>query len=145
MRILVFADSHGDSSSIEKVMKKFYPDVAIHLGDGIDDFMSLESAFAHTKFFNVQGTLDSYGDPDRVLVFEGVPFYISHEKQDADTSAKVVLYGHTHSPALYVNNGVTYMNPGTISIEYGFRTFGLIDIFEGEYSCEIKFVDSLVL
>jgi len=144
MKVLVFADSHGDSLSIEKVMRRFYPDAAIHLGDGVDDFISLESSFPHTKFFNVRGTIDSYGDPDRVLVLDNVPFYISHEKQE-NTGAKVALYGHTHTPALYINNGVTYMNPGTISKEYGFRTFGLIDVFEGEYSCEIKFVDSLVL
>jgi len=145
MRILVFADSHGDSKSIEKVLKRFYPDAAIHLGDGLDDFMLLEDSFPNTKFFNVRGTIDSYGNPDRVQIFEDVPFYISHEKQDINIDVKIVLYGHTHSPALYINNGITYMNPGTISMEYGFRTFGLIDIFEGEYSCEIKFVDSLVL
>jgi len=145
MRILVFSDSHGDSESIEKVLRRFSPDAAIHLGDGVDDLISLESHFPHTLFFNVQGNMDDSGDPERFQMFENVLFYMSHEKRDISGDVKLVLYGHTHVPALYINNGITYMNPGSICKDYGFRTFGLIDISDDEYSCEVKFADSMVL
>jgi len=145
MRIIVFSDSHGDPESMQKVMKRFYPDTAIYLGDGMDDFVSLESCFPHTKFYNVRGNFDDYGDPVRLQIFENVPIYMTHIKQCIHPDAKIVLYGDTHVPALYVNNGITYMNPGSICKDYGFRTFGLIDVFEGEYTCEMKFFDSLVL
>jgi len=158
MRILVFSDSHGDSESMAKVMKRFYPDAAIYLGDGIDDFLVLEKDFPNTKFFNIAGTIDDKGDPPRLERFEEVAVYMSHEegfaKIKADRgnifeaiklNAQIVLYGHTHVPELFVYRGITFMNPGTISEVYGFRTFGLIDVIGDDYLCEVMFADSLVL
>jgi len=156
--MLVFSDSHGDSESMAKVMKRFYPDAAIFLGDGIDDFLILEKDFPHTNFFNVQGTIDDKGDPARLEKFEDVAVYMSHEesfsKIKADRehvfealklNAQIVLYGHTHVPELFVYRGLTFMNPGTISASYGFRTFGMIDITGDEYLCQIMFTDLFVL
>jgi len=111
----------------------------------MDDFVALGKDFPHTKFYNVRGNVDDYGDSERLETFEGVPIYMTHIKQNIHPDAKIVLYGDTHAPALYVNSGITYMDPGSICKDYGFRTFGLIDVFEDEYTCEIKFFDSLVL
>jgi len=47
VRILVFSDSHGDSGSILKIMNRFHPDIALHLGDGIEDLLVLEKDFPH--------------------------------------------------------------------------------------------------
>lgn len=158
MRILVFSDSHGDSESMAQAMKRFYPDTAIFLGDGIDDFLILEKDFPYTKFFNVAGTIDDKGDPARLEKFEGVAIYMSHEEsltkikenrehifEAMKLNAQIVLYGHSHVPELFVYRGITFMNPGTISKAYGFRTFGLIDIVDDDYLCEIMFADLLVL
>ena len=158
MRILVFSDSHGDSESMNKVLKKFYPDAAIFLGDGIDDFLGLEKDFPFTKFTNVAGNVDDHGDPERLEMFEDVAIYMAHIenqfkiKEDREKiydvmklNAQIILYGNTHTPALFVSHGITFMNPGSISKAYGFQTFGVIDIVDNEYLCEIMFADLLVL
>jgi len=156
MRILVFSDSHNDSKSISKVMKRFYPDCAIHLGDGSLDLFALEKEYPLTTFYYVKGTVDDFGEPDRIISLEGVSIFLSHEnkfevKKDRDKineavrlNIQIVLYGHTHVPEFFVNNGIIFMNPGSIGKEYGYRTFGLIDAFEGEYSCEVLFADLLI-
>lgn len=157
MRILVFSDSHGDSESMAKVMTRFYPDAAIFLGDGIDDFLALEKDYPHTKLFNVRGTIDDKGDPARLERFEDIAIYMSHEesftKIKADRgniseamklNAQTVLYGHSHVPELFVYRGIMFMNPGTVSKLYGFRIFGLIDVVCDDYLCEIMFADLIV-
>jgi len=160
MRILVFSDSHGDSESMKKVIKKFYPDVALFLGDGIEDFLVLEKDFPHTKFFSVMGNADpsDSGVLERLQTFDKVAIYMTHLdnlfkiKEDREKilaimklNAQIILYGNTHVPELFVSHGITFMNPGTISKSFGFRTFGLIDIIDNEYFCEIRFADLLVL
>ena len=158
MRILVFSDSHGDSESMEKVIKRFYPDAVIYLGDGIDDFFILEKEFPHAKFYNVAGNIDDKGDVARLERFEDVAIYMSHlesfAKIKADRehvfeamklNAKIILYGHTHVPELFVYRGITFMNPGTISKTFGLRTFGMIDLIDDDYLCEIMFADTLAL
>lgn len=160
VRILVFSDSHGDSESMEKIIKKFYPDVALFLGDGIEDFLMLENEFPHTKFFSVIGNVDpsNFGVSERLQTFDDVAIYMTHLeypfkiKEDREKifeiiklNAQIILYGNTHVPELFVSHGITFMNPGTISKSFGFRTFGLIDIIDNEYFCEIRFADLFVL
>ena len=157
MRILVFSDSHGDSESILKVMDRFYPDVALHLGDGIDDLLVLEKDFPQTSFFHVRGDVDNLGDLNRFQVFDGVSIYMTHHqfqfeiKKDRDKmtdikklNAHIVLFGNTHTPTLFVCDGVTFMNPGSIGKAFSFRTFGMIDISEGDFMCEVSFADLFV-
>ena len=156
MRILAFSDSHKDYESIAAVMKRFYPDAVIHLGDGTDDLFVLEKDFPLAKFFYVKGNSgepDTSGEPDRVITLENVSIFLSHinrfkvkkDRNMIDEALKldvqIVLYGDSHTPELLVSNGITFMNPGSISKEFGFRTFGLIDVFEGAYSCEVVFAD----
>ena len=156
MRSLVFSDSHEDTESMESVIKRFYPDMVLHLGDCIDDILELEKAFPDINFSYVRGNVDCIGEIEKVQQLEQVPVFMTHgdkyylEDKEAllntamDLSVKIVLYGHTHSPVLYVKNGIVFLNPGTISRLYDFRTFGLIDVFDDEYSCEILFADRYV-
>ena len=57
--ILVFSDSHGDSEKMRKVMKRFYPHAAMFVGDGIEDFFSMEKDFPLTEFIHVRGNVDN--------------------------------------------------------------------------------------
>jgi len=156
MKILVFADSHGDTGSVAQVMKRYYPDVAIHLGDGTDDLSVLGKGFPSTQFFYVTGNSnepDNQGEPDRLITLEGVSIFLTHMdrfrfKKDIDTvskamelNAQIILCGDSHTPELFFSSGITFMNPGSISKEFGFRTFGIIAVIDGEYSCEVLFAD----
>ena len=150
MIILVFSDSHGDSESMRKVMKRFYPHAAMYLGDGIEDFFSLEKEFPLTEFIHVRGNEDAAdaSDEERLHVAEEVSVYMNHFKmveRAVELNAQIALYGNSHTPELFVKDGITFMNPGSISKEFGFQTFGMIEAFEGEYLCKVMFSDLLVL
>jgi len=62
-------------------MKRYYPDAAIHLGDGIDDLLTLSTDFPLTNFFYVKGDLDDSGNLNRLQTFENVSIFITHNGQ----------------------------------------------------------------
>ena len=158
MRVLVICDSHKDTDSVAKVMKKFYPDAAIHLGDGTDDLYVLEKDYPLTKFFYVKGNSnepDNQGELERAIQLEGITIYLTHwhrfKRNDMDSidealklNAQIILCGDSHTPELFFSKGIMFMNPGCISRECDFRTFGQIEIIESEYSCEVLFADLLL-
>ncbi|MCL2388040.1 MAG: YfcE family phosphodiesterase [Defluviitaleaceae bacterium] len=154
MRILVFSDSHGDMESIEKAMNRFYPDIAIHLGDGIEDLLNLSKNFPLSTFFYVRGDVDNFGDSHKKELFDNVSVYMTHHEYQftieqnpekiievLKLDSQIVLFGNTHTPTLFVSNGITFMNPGSISKVNGFRTFGMIDVIDNEYLCKLMFAD----
>jgi len=151
LRCLVFSDSHRDMSNMHKITKRFYPDVVLHLGDSIYDAIELEKSFPSIRFECVRGNIDEDSDaPDeRLITLEKVNVYLTHvQKEDGimldksiNENAQIYLYGNTHTPAFSVSRGIILMNPGAIGADFEESSFGLIDIFESEYRCNIMFAN----
>ena len=80
MRILVFPNSHGDVASITKIMEKFYPDVAIHLGGGIEDLLNMAEDFPLTRLLYVRGDVDNSGDIYIKELFDNISIYMTHHE-----------------------------------------------------------------
>lgn len=146
MKILVLSDSHGNSYNIKRAIN-MHPncDAVIFLGDGLGDFYSVSSD-KHAAL-TVRGNcdwepifshipkVDSITLENKKIVFThgqeyGVKFGLDGlRKLASDTSADIILFGHTHEPLEYYENGVYYFNPGTASGAYtGKCTFGIITI-----------------
>ena len=51
----------------------------------------------------------------------------------APSSGGTVVYGHTHIPADYVNNGTRYINPGSVSIPKEGSLHSYISYSDGEF------------
>jgi uncharacterized protein len=65
-----------------------------------------------------QGAWASALPRTEVVEFEGVSIYVLHILQELDLKPEaagfgVVVYGHSHKPALEVRNGVLFFNPGS--------------------------------
>ena len=58
-----------------------------------------------------------------------------------ENGAALFLHGHTHVPALWTENGVTVMNPGTIRGKQGksYPTCGIIETYDTHFTCKLLF------
>lgn len=129
MKILVISDSHGNYSHAFKAHELAGPvDHIIHLGDGSDDARMLEEVL-EVPVHRVAGNCDF--DPvlpkemtleigecrvllthgNRHMVKSGLGALIGRGKE---VGANLVLYGHTHLPAVDSAHGMLLVNPGAL-------------------------------
>ena len=118
------------NAQVEEVLKKEEPiDALIHLGDleGGEDFIS-----THVKcpVYLVSGNNDFFCSLPRereitlgkykVLITHGHYYYISMGTEMLKEEARarnfdIAMFGHTHRPYLEEREGITLLNPGSLS------------------------------
>lgn len=130
MKILIVSDTHRKHQTLEMVLEKVKPiDMMIHLGDseGCEDYIE---ALAECPVEIVAGNNDFFSFLDRekeiyigkykVLLTHGHYYYVSVNKETIIQEAKgrgcsIVMFGHTHVPYLHQEDGITALNPGSLS------------------------------
>lgn len=140
MKVLIFSDTHGNTDRVKEVLTTINFDHAIFLGDGIHDlknFQNLEMMHVvrgNCDFFSTEKTEDFFE-------IDGIKFFITHGheygvrnglggliKAGETIGAHVVCFGHTHQYLEEVVNGVTYLNPGSLScVRGGKNTCALLE------------------
>ena len=131
MKILIVSDTHGYDDNFEKALMKEAPvDMLIHCGDieGSEDYYE---ALCECPVYMVRGNNDFWSDLPSEVVFEvcGHRIMVTHghyygvswdrEKLMETALAKmadIVMYGHTHMPELFEEDGLTVLNPGSLSL-----------------------------
>ncbi|WP_309571634.1 metallophosphoesterase family protein [Deinococcus sp.] len=130
-RVLVISDTHG---LLRPEVLALVPDadVILHAGDvGRAAVLDDLRAATHAPVYAVRGNVDRApplsGLPHALtLELGGVMVHVLHDLHDldlhpADAVSRVVVSGHTHTPRLGEQGGVTYLNPGSV----GPRRFSL--------------------
>ena len=154
MKILVLSDSHAGMSFMRRCIDTLRPDVLIHLGDYFDDALSIREEYPQIPMHQVPGNCDRYRSPawaSEILTetIGGVRFYMTHGHRHQvkmgtgallraaeQARADIVLYGHTHCPECYCEDGMWVMNPGSCG-SYG-GTAGLVTVDGGRITaCRI--------
>lgn len=152
MELLIFSDSHGQSDGMLRALDAQLrrPSGICFLGDGLRDLDALGDAI---PVYAVRGNCDwdsasAVYPTEQVLCFEGHTLLLTHGHtygvkggvgalivQAAEIGADIVLYGHTHSPALelipagtQIGNRVLerpmyVFNPGSVGYD---RSFGAL-------------------
>ena len=146
MKILVFADSHGQTADMIDIVKTEKPDMIIHAGDFMRDAEELRSNFRDIELHAVSGNCDFGTDSDAEDVFSvyGKKFYLTHGHLQRvkkgytaltiaanEKQANIVIFGHTHVPLYETIGNLTVINPGSITM--GGKTYGIIDIDSGSF------------
>lgn len=149
IKIGVLSDTHLDkvSDELRRIKTEYLSemDYILHAGD----IVSVEVAeyLNDGNFFGVYGNMDPHSIREllpekRVLEFgtfrfglihgwgakAGLEDRVSGKFKDVD----VIVYGHSHSPANHIRNGVLFFNPGT-AIGYsssGPHTIGILEVDE---------------
>ena len=151
MKILVLSDSHGNGDAMLKATERESPDLILHLGDHDRDCAVIEREYPEIPLRSVRGNCDrmSVGvDCDEFLV-AGKRFFMTHGHmygvksgmtsiiQDAVLrGADVLLFGHTHISHYCVENDMSIINPGSISM-FG-KTYAVVELENGAISCDIR-------
>ena len=147
--ILIFSDSHGTTKDMADVLKHHGSEVstAIFLGDYEGDWQKILNQFPALNSFSVPGNCDIYSKTPReqTITINGKVFWLTHGDRfdvksgyiriiNAATSKKVniCLFGHTHRSAIFEENGILFLNPGSISEPRGFgeKSYAILRIGE---------------
>jgi len=159
MKITVFSDSHGHTEVMGQAMFKIAAHIsaAVHLGDNAADADGLIKLYGSIPFYRVAGNCDGFfarGDAPESLTVElgGVKCFITHghnysvkrgydklKAKSAAEGARVCMFGHTHEPDLFRENGVLFVNPGSVSLPRGGfgPSYAVLDINGGEIQAAI--------
>ncbi|MEF9960764.1 MAG: metallophosphoesterase [Niameybacter sp.] len=153
MKILVVSDTHGQTTYVEQLIELFLPyglTHLIHCGDCIEDAKRIEAVYPLLTVYKVPGNCDfsSYSIENTILAhIEGVPIMITHgHKQHAKSSyeelwidaeaheAKIAIFGHTHIAHKETKNGITLLNPGSMTLpkDSTVPSFAMIEIQKGQ-------------
>lgn len=148
MKLLIFSDSHG-RGGMEQVTALERPDHILHLGDCVRDARSLEHAVDCPVTY-IPGNCDYSSTQPEILTLElgGKRIYMTHGHLHGvkmmymravyaalEAQADILLFGHTHHPECFQQDGLWVMNPG--SWGYG-QSYGLIWLEEGNISCQLR-------
>ena len=133
MKYLVFSDLHGSKwglSLLECAVSFHRPDVILCLGDILygaydgDARKCIEYLSSKQRvIIGVRGNCDTYYDhqnlgfalpESQVLFFKGHRLLLAHVPFFSSGKGDIVMYGHTHHKHLYEDNGVIFLNPGSI-------------------------------
>ncbi|HOX17059.1 MAG TPA: metallophosphoesterase family protein [Spirochaetales bacterium] len=152
MRILVVSDTHGELGALAAVLSKLgeRADLLVHCGDGAEDAERAKSlGLPCPPVVAVRGNvdLDRRLPASRSLSVDGIPILILHGNawldgagsllplalHGAEKGAALVLFGHTHHPALADAGGLVLVNPGSLSRPRGGRgkSFALLRVDPG--------------
>ena len=108
-------------------------DYIVHLGDYYRDLHPFYQEYCD-KIYAVKGNCDGGGD-DLVFEVEGKKILLTHGDRYGvkstllklvlrakEVGADLVLFGHTHIAESCEIDGITFINPGTLSV-YGKQTY----------------------
>jgi putative phosphoesterase len=149
MKILVMSDSHYDAQSV-KLIENYLKDadIIIHCGDGAPDTELLMNSFKG-EVYAVRGNCDTSKKYPKEMIIDvlGVKILITHGDiynvkyeyntifyKGKEVGADIITFGHSHKALIDEYNGITIMNPGSVSLPYGRnnKTIGFIEIKENK-------------
>lgn len=154
LKVLIISDSHGRTDRIDDVVKRVGRfDRMIHAGDHADDVLG-----RYSKAVAVCGNCDATGSAALELELDhellGVKTLLLHGHtanvktsplsliyRAAEVGARLVIFGHTHTPTLMVEDDRVFLNPGSLSYPRGYTvcTYAVLNLRQKESGIEAEF------
>jgi hypothetical protein len=159
MKILVVSDTHGETDRLFDVLKsvKGHISAVIHAGDYEGDAAEIVKKYPDLPVYAVCGNCD-YGKimpPVKLIELGSKRIFITHgHRYDVNYSlmklaytamqneADIAVFGHTHIPLVEKYEGLTIVNPGSLSRPRGGskNSYAVIDI-DDNGKIDIKLVE----
>ncbi|MDY0323563.1 MAG: metallophosphoesterase [Candidatus Carbobacillus sp.] len=141
MRFLIMSDTHGLVQPVSDIVRDHPVDYILHAGDSEMD--TGRSPFR--QMIMVRGNMDRdlTLQAMRLLRTQGLILLLVHGhehgvKQDLlrlkllaqEHGVRIVVYGHTHRPGYLLEEGVLYINPGSLARPRGYPdpTYVLMEV-----------------
>lgn len=132
MKILIVSDTHRKDDNLQYVIEKEAPfDKLIHLGDiEGSEYVIQQWVPEESELLMVIGNNDFFSDldkekeivigPHRILLTHGHYYNVTLgveglRKEAEERGCDIAMYGHTHRPYLDTKDGITVLNPGSLS------------------------------
>ena len=135
MKILIVSDTHRRNGNLQEVIEQTAPfDMLIHLGDGEGSEELITSwcleQNQNCEVHMVLGNNDFFSCLDREKEISIGPYraFLTHghfysvsvgperlEEEARSRGVDIAMFGHTHKPFLEDRNGITVLNPGSLS------------------------------
>ena len=157
MKIIVVSDSHGSSTSLEKVMAlNSNADIVVHCGDSRGEMEDIKMKYPDIAYYEVRGNCDiaSTLPLTRSFTVDGIKFMATHGhaygvkygvedllSAAKDEGASVVFYGHTHFAKDEVIDGIRLLCPGACG-GWG-ASFAVVETKNGQVLSNIAYVRKL--
>lgn len=153
-KFVIISDTHNKLSNFEKILDIVNSvDLLVHLGDHCTDILKYKKRLK-TESIAVRGNCDYFTDcPEfryitignkKIMFNHGDRFgvkngSISLMKDFAkNESCDYVFYGHTHAPDTRMLEGITFINPGSLSLpRNSFASYCMLTENEGKIKTEI--------
>ncbi len=150
-KITVVSDSHGNRRTIDGLDGIFSEsDLIIHLGDTSSDGNYILGKYPHkTHVLNGNCEIFACGENEKILNIEGVKILACHghlysvkttlhklAQRAKELDCRIALYGHTHDARESEIDGVTLLNPGTLS-RYAEKSYLYLVVNEGKFTQKI--------
>ena len=154
MKILVVSDTHGNCLTPLQIFKETGAEMLIHLGDEIDDAVTLE-LILDLPLIKVPGNCDPGAQELRDLLkkIAGKLFFITHGdhyqvknglnrlvEKAKELKASIVLFGHTHKPLIQKQDGVLLINPGALMTGSDSKSYALLTVTSSRITSEIIYL-----
>ncbi|MCA1057842.1 metallophosphoesterase [Rossellomorea aquimaris] len=160
MKLLVVSDSHGSKEELVDLSKKYQSDVdaMIHCGDS--ELSADDPALSSYLIVRGNCDMDARLPDDLVEDVDGHSIMVTHghlygikmslmklRYRAEEVGAKFVFFGHSHTLGAELNNGILFLNPGSILLPRGRseRTYALVNAEEQEINVTFLTHDHVVL
>lgn len=157
MKIIIVSDTHGHTSSLERVMELHRnADVVVHCGDSRGEMADVKLKYPDKMYYEVRGNCDFGSALPLALTFtlDGLKFMVTHghaynvkfgleslARAAAEEGADAVFYGHTHIADDRVIGGVRVLNPGACG-GWG-ASFAVVETANGQMLSNIVYLRKL--
>lgn len=153
MKIGVVSDTHLRQADdyLRRISAEFFSEaeMVLHAGDLVD--VSVLQAFAGKEVRAVRGNMDRDESLPEKLIIEacgvriglihgwGMPFGIEAKLRKQFDDIDCLVYGHTHSAANHVRDGILFFNPGspTDRVFASRSTVGILEVGGGSVTGRI--------
>lgn len=155
MNVLVFSDSHGNTTNMITAIEQEAPDLVLHLGDYWEDVQELRWIYPELAIEQVPGNCDDapWEELERTIDVAGYRLAFCHGhsrgvKRDdraiiclgEENEADFVLYGHTHQMHCQKCGRFYLLNPGSVGM--GSASYCVLTLEDGHRRGVIKGVFS---
>lgn len=160
MKIIIVSDTHRSHRAYTSMIdKEGEIDMLIHLGDveGGEYYIEetamcpVHMVAGNNDFFTpLQTEEEFYIGNKKVFITHGHHYHVSRGLQrliaeGARRGADIVMYGHTHRPAIEQEGNMMILNPGSISYPRQVgreRTYMVMEVNEdNKINVELKYID----
>lgn len=154
--VVVLSDTHGNAGGIEGLDNILSEsDYIIHLGDTSADGARIARKYPG-KTYLINGNCDAMrcGENELVIEIEDIRIFATHghlysvksnlsklAKRAKELKCKLALYGHTHRAGEEETDGVTLINPGTLS-RYSRQSYCYLVINKDKAVAKTVFLDN---